>query len=374
MSIETHITNVMKNRNSLTELALKHELESMSMVEAVKESHVILIEPNVGVPFIENCFKTINMDVPLIESEISKLKKVRATFESSTKIKHDEGVYVDNLSNMISTLETIHESKETSYCIDDTLKILREQYDHSLEQPILESVNQSFHSREELETLFALEACRMFMQDDYEVTLEDLNVLNEIAYKYTFVMESISEESAFRRGKENVGNAAKKTALVVKKGVSNTTKVAVKGVKGTPGAINRLFDNTVGRLNRMNKNQRRSAILNGGMKTKISKSIKYFLTGAVGFAAAGPVVAGIAMLTAMAMDRKSGTRVRVELIKDMEQELKITKEKIRDADAGGDKQSKYQLMRIEEALERDILRVQRHQENELYRATDKGMV
>ena len=50
-------------------------------------------------------------------------------------------------------------------------------------------------------------------------------------------------------------------------------------------------------------------------------------------------------------------REKKRLLLELETELKLTKEKIEDAKSENDKKKKYQLMRIESTLEKEITRI-----------------
>ena len=50
-------------------------------------------------------------------------------------------------------------------------------------------------------------------------------------------------------------------------------------------------------------------------------------------------------------------RIRAEMIGEIKQEIEIIQEKIKDADAAGDKAAKYKLMRLKNELQKKLLRV-----------------
>ena len=62
-------------------------------------------------------------------------------------------------------------------------------------------------------------------------------------------------------------------------------------------------------------------------------------------------------LLARHYSKQKDRRVRNELIKEIETEIKITDEKITDASGEGDRQEKYKLMRIKAKLENELLRI-----------------
>ena len=60
---------------------------------------------------------------------------------------------------------------------------------------------------------------------------------------------------------------------------------------------------------------------------------------------------------AIAIDKKIDEKYRRQILNDLELELKMVREKIDDAKSDGNKEAKYELMRIENKLEKDIDRI-----------------
>ena len=75
-----------------------------------------------------------------------------------------------------------------------------------------------------------------------------------------------------------------------------------------------------------------------------------------------PAVAAIAFLGNMAFDKHIDVKERAKIVNDLQTELEVTKEKIKDADSKGDNENKYKLMRIEKSLENEINRIKLHQD------------
>ena len=75
-----------------------------------------------------------------------------------------------------------------------------------------------------------------------------------------------------------------------------------------------------------------------------------------------PAVAAIAFLGKMAFDKHIDVKERAKIVNDLQTELEVTKEKIKDADSKGDNENKYKLMRIEKSLENEINRIKLHQD------------
>lgn len=244
--------------------------------------------------------------------------------------------------------------------------------------------------KESIELEFSKSLAHLFMKPDVEFTTEHQSVLNGIGFRYIAVMEQLGYplteaedkvEKAAKDLKDKANNVKKNTDKTIKDGkekgkkffkksrdnaektrkdlepkVKAGGKKIVKAIKELPSAFRSLVDNTYGRLKKMDSAERKKAILENGMYRKISRLIRGGLR--VGTALAlGPVLGSIFMISSLVHSIKKNSRLRTDIIYDMEQELAITKEKIRDADATGDKEAKYQLMRIKDQLERDIRKV-----------------
>lgn len=74
----------------------------------------------------------------------------------------------------------------------------------------------------------------------------------------------------------------------------------------------------------------------------------------------GPAVAAIAFLGKMAYDKHIDTNERNKIVHDLQTEMEITEEKIKDAESKGDNENKYKLMRIRKALDKEIARIKLH--------------
>ena len=71
----------------------------------------------------------------------------------------------------------------------------------------------------------------------------------------------------------------------------------------------------------------------------------------------GLVISCISVLVGLAIDVSIDKKVRYQIIRELESELEIVKEKIDDSRGDDNKQNKYQLMRIKKKLEADLARV-----------------
>jgi len=368
--------------------------ESNNLPYLIQNSESLYAVPSIGLETFERILESNSIPTDLIEREHKKLSKFIGNLNPVLKSTPYEG-------RLISCLDKITEQCEA---IDTDLYIAQETATafQNTKQVVLEAVTESasadlINQKSLLELDFATECATLFMNPDTEVNTQDIQRLVNIAGKYQNVLEAmgldiVEEKETFREkfnrkrreakkvtqkgvnsAKDNAVKMKDKAAPVTNKAKDATVKGAKKGanlIKKIPTALQALIDNTYGRLKKMDKAQRRKAMLEGGMYKKLTVLIRTGLK--LGVFALGPILGSIGLLGLLVHDQKVNSKVRLQIVEDMQQELKITKEKIRDADASGDKNAKYQLMRIEDALQRDITRVKL--DSDSYRATTKNEV
>lgn len=66
------------------------------------------------------------------------------------------------------------------------------------------------------------------------------------------------------------------------------------------------------------------------------------------------------MMTTFVISKRAKEFERKKLLSELKRELEIVDEKIKDADGSGDREKKYQLMRVKHKLETDIDRIKRY--------------
>ena len=115
----------------------------------------------------------------------------------------------------------------------------------------------------------------------------------------------------------------------------------------------------------MNVSAKREKILTGKNTVRVGKTlknaIKIIVGGAAGLAAFGPlagaIIGFIGFLGARGVSKNVEDREKKRILLELETELKIVKEKVEDSKAENNKKQKYQLMRIQANLEKEITRI-----------------
>lgn len=124
--------------------------------------------------------------------------------------------------------------------------------------------------------------------------------------------------------------------------------------KGPQNAINEI-KNFVKKIDEMDDNRRKEYLMKPGYRKVIFHKFKTALL-YYGAATASIAYLPVAMV-ARRFSKLKSKRMRNELARELETEIKVCEEKINDARAKDDKQETYRLMRIRDKLENDRLRV-----------------
>ena len=202
---------------------------------------------------------------------------------------------------------------------------------------------------------------------------EDINVKDMIElYKVTEALceyESTMEASSriITKGTEKVtksiGNASAKSH-----GISSSSSKMGQIKRGAKiiddrasDAINRKLDDIMN----FTRDQKREKLITGKNTVKLGKCLKTLIKVAVSAAAMkawqGPVVGTITtvvgLLAARALSKRTEEREKKRILLELETELNIVKEKIEDAKGDNAREQKYQLMRIQANLEKEIMRI-----------------
>lgn len=233
--------------------------------------------------------------------------------------------------------EIIYEDDEKLTCFDEEIESLMEE-----EVVVLE---------------FAAQFVETFMTDSDEINMESFNRMMYTAYQYDALVEKMGP---VRKAARKVALQGEKISRGVVHGIkksADANKRVSAVAKRIPKHIDNLVNSTIGKLKDMDEAERRNKIIEGGFKVKIYRLIKNAaLIGSL--ALIHPAIAGVGLITAIAVDKSMDVVVRRRILNELEDELKIVNEKVDDAKSDADKSKKYQLMRLKQKLENDIRRIQ----------------
>lgn len=109
------------------------------------------------------------------------------------------------------------------------------------------------------------------------------------------------------------------------------------------------------KLDTMDDNRRKEYMIEPGFRKKAIKNLKLALL----YGSVAQTNLALIPVTMMARhySKEKDKRIKNELRRDLETEIKICEEKINDANSEGDKEAKYKLMRIKDQLEKELFRI-----------------
>lgn len=193
---------------------------------------------------------------------------------------------------------------------------------------------------------------------DYEVNLEaSSRIITKGTEKVTKGIDNIAAKAGGMTKSDSKTDQIKRGARVVDERAS--------------GAINKILD----KIMNFTRDQKREKIITGKNTVKLSKALKFVIgiaTGAslakYGFSKMSLIsklkytpstlaISIIGILVAKALSKHTEERERKRILLDLETELKIVKEKIEDAKGDNARKEKYELMRIQANLEKEITRI-----------------
>ena len=204
--------------------------------------------------------------------------------------------------------------------------------------------------------------------EDTEIELDDMITLYQITEalcEYESTMEASSR--IISRGTEKVtraiGNSSAKS-----RGMSKSDSAVgqlKRGAKIVDDRASDAINNKIDKILNFSRDAKREKIIEGKNTIRVSKMLKMAMGIILGskfvFKTGHPLLGAIgtmiAVLGAHAISKNVEVREKRRIMLDLETELKITREKIEDAKGENAKEKKYQLMRIESQLEKEIFRI-----------------
>ena len=131
---------------------------------------------------------------------------------------------------------------------------------------------------------------------------------------------------------------------------------AVTNVDKTTEPIDNLVNNTIDNIKKSLSDDKKEEILLGENKFKLTRVVTKCIAYG-GLFLIHPALAAIAFLGKLARDHRVDSKERDKIVTEMNHELALVREKIKDADSKGDNKEKYALMRIEHKLQTEVARI-----------------
>jgi len=170
-----------------------------------------------------------------------------------------------------------------------------------------------------------------------------------------------------------VNLVAESITSTAQKGVRKTVQAArsivpdegpVKKLERITEPLDNIINNTIDDIRDVMKNDKRDEIIGTTVRVKLVRVItKCLAVGAVGVLV-HPAVAAIAVLGKLIHDKRIDQKERNKIVRDLKDEREIVETKIKDAEAKGDNENKYKLMRIRQKLDRTTARIEFNRDND----------
>lgn len=409
--IISYYEEMMKGKEQVTEEVLgpfNMSIE-LSTVEEILEAFNLVVATVPGVEALLECYNTVQVPEPLIDKHRDHLNKI---LDSSIKLteRHETALLecvsrLNQIDEMYSSSEFIFENSlqhftdvlnkmendivleganidwtdEKSY--DVGIKKTKAEFNLAFTNFFL-TPDKILEKNPDLLLEFASKMIKVYNDynricDEREAVLEQMGDIvteaNKPGYHVTVKNKngqtekghdidnngkpsrSSSGQSSINKAAVKLDEKSRKASANIRKGASDIKKTGNIVSKSTQ-RFTSLIGDTVGKLNKLNKEQRMEAILTGGMRRRVSNLVRTAIT--TGAATAiHPALGVITLLTSATLRKSSDDRLKKEVLAEYEGELKLVKEKIRDAESAGDRKKKYELMRIENHLEQNIERI-----------------
>lgn len=197
------------------------------------------------------------------------------------------------------------------------------------------------------------------MEFETYYTLEEQDTLGRIIDDITIYNEDdiilLGEEIAYDIFLEEITGGSVKTA------VRNVSARKRRVDRKVSNAIDKTYDAAIDGGRKQEIKSIREDLMRGRGKpsTVLKRAVKIALssaavTTAAGAAALAPAIALISFVVSTARRKNISAKEKNRLIYEMQQELIIVEEKIKDAESDNDRKKKYQYMRIKMELEKNI--------------------
>lgn len=131
---------------------------------------------------------------------------------------------------------------------------------------------------------------------------------------------------------------------------------AVTNVDKTTEPVDNLVNNTIDNIKKSLSDEKKEEILLGENKFKLTRVVTKCIAYG-GLFLIHPALAAIAFLGKLARDHRVDIKERDKIVSELNHELTLVREKIKDADSKGDNKEKYALMRIEHKLQTEVARI-----------------
>ena len=370
-----------KNMKFKNEMVLEYILEDFENLEILKYMRESYLDEK-----FKPMFKSYSKDLKNILSIIESITfNVRKSVDDDSKLEfikscNDRILYkyksdVQLESSFHTSTAKLYDRLEESLnnqpdeVLEYSLRIIN--HTNDLIDYVLESrekMNEAALYQQGVEEFDSLVESIFFDESDNDINIDELIKLcklTEALCEYESTMEASSRIITMGTEKitKGIGNtSAKSHGMAASNSKMGQLKRGARIIDDrASSAINRKIDAIIN----VTKDAKREKIITGKNTVKLGKALKTLIgivsSSAIAMKLGGPVLGTamtiISMLATFALSKRTEEREKKRILLELETELRITKEKIEDAKGENAKEQKYQLMRIEAQLEKEITRI-----------------
>lgn len=190
--------------------------------------------------------------------------------------------------------------------------------------------------------------------------LEVLENMTSRLYNIETILEDSGRNTMSAKVARKREQLSRKAVVVAKKAVDKN-RHAMVATKKAAQHIDNLVSSTIEKIINSPYKDKREEIIKGQYHIKLHNLVKKAILHGGAFYI-NPVLGAIALMGTISRDKYIDARVRKQVIDELQEELKMIDEKIDDAKSDGNKQQKYQLMRMRSKVEKEIERISQHRD------------
>lgn len=198
---------------------------------------------------------------------------------------------------------------------------------------------------------------KSLVKEDFIDKFEDLDISTEEYSKYLESLDSAALEAGIyavleREGARDVAHKVRDAAEKVGKAVGNAARKA----KDVFSPLMQKVRKTIEAAQKDQEDSVREEIITDSLFIKLRNLFKSAIVPIGAYYFAGPAIAIVTFLVQRWM-KTDDDKIRGKIVRELEVELKLTREKIEDAKGDNARKEKYELMRLESKIEDELARI-----------------
>lgn len=311
---------------------------------------------------IESIPTTYSGQIALLEKSIAELdKEILAISEKYFSVDGSPSKIVASSIGMdVQDDHVAHKDKKEDTYTPEPNKKKTDDKEEPSEPDEDESNNDDDLSEDDKEAKKRMEAKKRKTEKYASMDIDDkeLNSMNDIGIiEATDGVEKPQKKPFFQRVQNKAldANVKFKRKMANGKRTATDAKNAGKAVSKIPLSVTASLKKSVDEFEEMDDDRRKEYMIKPGVRKKYFRLLKLAITHYCVFAI-NPLL-NIVLFICQKLSVNKDIRIRNELTRELETEIKVCEEKIEDARSNGDTKQKYKLMRIKAKLEAERSRV-----------------